>query len=131
MNTLDLDFDYTYGDFVIENGELALINSYRSYIKNYIINKLKTQAGDIYASPEAGMPFDSYLGKGLDNTRLKQLEEQLLANLTSEGVLTRSEVEVFSLFRTNTLYIRIVVTKDNLALTAGVTINEKGEISSD
>ena len=131
MNTLDLDFDYTYGDFVIENGELALINSYRSYIKNYIINKLKTQAGDIYASPEAGMPFDSYLGKGLDNTALKQLEAQVLSDLTSEGVLNTTDIEIFSLFRSHTLYIRVVVTKNNLSLTAGITINEKGEISSD
>lgn len=131
MSIFDLEFDETYGDFSITNGDVVLINSYRKYLKNYVVNKLKTQLGDIYGIPSTGMPFDKYIGKGIREEDLETLQTEILFDLLEEQVFKQSELEVFTLFKNHILYVRVVINKESLQLSVGITIDAEGEITSD
>lgn len=131
MSIFDIEFDDLYGDFTINNGDVVLVNSYRKYLKNYVVNKLKTQVGDVYGLTNSGMPFDSYIGKGLDQRDLEDLEKEILFDLVADKVLLENEIEVFTLYKNNTLYVRVAINKETLEMTVGVTVDKNGEISSD
>lgn len=131
MSIFDIEFDDLYGDFTVNNGDIVLVNSYRKYLKNYVVNKLKTQVGDVYGLTAGGMPFDSYIGKGLDQRALEDLEKEILFDLLADKVLLENEIEIFTLYKNNTLYVRVAINKETLEMTVGVTVDKNGDISSD
>jgi hypothetical protein len=69
---LDISFNTDIGDFEIINDEIPVINSKRKYILSYAREVLKTNQNDIFALPTFGTSFFDFIGKGLDESLVKE-----------------------------------------------------------
>lgn len=127
---LDISFNTDIGDFEIINDEIPLINSKRKYILSYAREVLKTNQNDIFALPTFGTSFFDFIGKGLDESLVKEIKLRIIDSLVEFGVVTRDMLDVYAGVLQNTLYINIVyLNTGEDTFSTSVTVTNQGEIT--
>lgn len=118
----DLDFDNSYGDITIVGDQLYIPNSRDRVLKQVVIDRVKSSFGDYPLNPGYGADADSYFGKGISVELVEKLKASMQNSLVSDGFISSSSLEIMSLIKENTVYIRIyLITSENTRVSVAVT----------
>lgn len=127
---LDISFNTDVGDFDIVNDEIPLINSKRKYILSYAREVLKTNKNDIFYLPTFGASLFDFIGKGIDESLVKEIKLRVIDSLVEFGVVTRDMLDVYTGVLSNTLYINIkYINMGEDDFSTSITVTNQGEIT--
>lgn len=101
------------GDFEIEAGDIKVTRGSKNVLIKCLEDLLKSSYKDYETRPLLGINFDKYIGKGLDESLKKEIENQLSNVIISSEILTKEDFSVYSIIDKHTLFIRIILFSDD------------------
>lgn len=97
-----------YCDFEFRN-DLQL-SSDLDNLKRIVEERLNTQVGDFKLNPDIGTISQSFIGKGIDDKLMEDLEVNLAYSLTYDGLFSTDQVNIIIVQTGKSqLYIRVTI----------------------
>lgn len=106
-----LAFD-SFGDIVLEHGDLKVKTDRRDVALQAITDYLKTTSGDYFFNQSLGANYDRYIGMGITNQLVKEVTQKIKDDIILLQLLPQSLFEVYGLQHENSIQIRIILFED-------------------
>lgn len=102
-----LAFD-SFGDIEYENDDLKL-NWNMHALLQILVDFLKTNYGDYLFFERYGANYDRFIGKGIDNTLVREVVSTITTDITRLDVIPPRLFKVYGLATGNDIEIRIIL----------------------
>jgi phage baseplate assembly protein W len=123
----DVEFD-DYGDFEIQNNDIATVTDQTLILRQNIIDRIKTAFGDYYLYPSFGADLQSFIGKPVSIDLEGAIRNKIVDTLTHDGLVLFSELNIATFSDVSTVLCKIeipttrLISSDDM-LSIGIVFN--------
>lgn len=111
-STSTLAFD-SFGDIILERGDLKYRTSREEVILQALTDYLKTSYGDYFFNPQLGANYDQYIGLGITPQLVKEIANKIETDIINLGIIPQGLFKVYALQTENIIQVRIILFEDD------------------
>lgn len=107
---MNINFHPSYGDIVLKNNDLLMVNNREEDSLQNIIQVLRTNYGDYLLNPNYGADLDRFIGQPVSKTLASTISKSIEMSIRDANVVPyHVKIQVPYVIRKNTIYYRIMI----------------------
>lgn len=122
----DIKIDPLYGDIEITGGDLVLSKKRKEILIHTIIDRYKTSFNDYLLSPNYGANLEVFIGRGIDNRLMEDIQTAFRYSLTYDNFVDSNELEIIVIKIDNTIKIYTYVNTEQEEIAITTTYSKEG-----
>ena len=100
-----------YGDIILDHGDIKTSQTYQDIAKVNSMHRVMSAYKDMKKYPLYGAALSEFIGKKIDDSLLKSIENRVKKCLTEDRFLSESDLDVIIISEQNTVFLKVSISR--------------------